>query len=52
VRERILIEDTWHQGKVDIHTAKAFPEIDWVTDLKSNRVVVDDSTGEVSIDTG
>ena len=45
-------EDTWHQGKFDIRTAKTFPETDWVTDLKSNRVVVGDVTGEVSIDTG
>ena len=39
-----------YQGK--LRTAKTFPETDWLTDLKSNRVVVDDATGEVFIDTG
>jgi nitrite reductase/ring-hydroxylating ferredoxin subunit len=42
----------WHQGKFDIRTAKAFTETDWVTDLKSYPVIVDDTSGEVSIDTG
>jgi nitrite reductase/ring-hydroxylating ferredoxin subunit len=42
----------WHQGKFDIRTAKAFAETDWVTDLKSYPVIVDDASGEVSIDTG
>jgi len=42
----------WHQGKFDIRTAKALAETDWVTDLKSYPVIVDDASGEVSIDTG
>jgi len=41
----------WHHGKFDIRTAKASPETDWVTDLTSRSVVVDDSTGEISINT-
>lgn len=41
----------WHQGKFDIRTAKAFAETDWVTDLNSYPVIVDDASGEVSIDT-
>lgn len=42
----------WHQGKFDIRSAKASPETDWVTDLQSYSVVVDDSTGDISIKTG
>ena len=42
----------WHQGKFDVRTAKAFTETDWVTDLKSYPVIVNDVSGEVSIDTG
>lgn len=42
----------WHQGKFDIRTAKASPETDWVTDLHSYSVVADDSTGDISVDTG
>jgi nitrite reductase/ring-hydroxylating ferredoxin subunit len=42
----------WHQGKFDIRSAKAFPETDWVTDLHSYSVVVDDSTGDISVNTG
>jgi nitrite reductase/ring-hydroxylating ferredoxin subunit len=42
----------WHQGKFDIRTAKAFAETDWVTDLKSYTVVVDDVGGEIFINTG
>jgi nitrite reductase/ring-hydroxylating ferredoxin subunit len=41
----------WHLGKFDIRTARASPETDWVTDLKSYSVIVDDKTGEISIDT-
>lgn len=41
----------WHQGKFDIRSAKALPQTDWVTDLHSYPVVVDDSTDEVSINT-
>ncbi|MGC2572703.1 MAG: Rieske (2Fe-2S) protein [Candidatus Nitrosopolaris sp.] len=42
----------WHQGKFDVRTAKALAETDWVTDLKSYPVIVDDRSGEVSINTG
>jgi nitrite reductase/ring-hydroxylating ferredoxin subunit len=40
----------WHQGKFDIRSAKASPETDWVTDLRSYPVVIDDSTGDISVD--
>ena len=42
----------WHQGKFDIRSAKACAETDWVTDLHSYSVVVDDSTGVISVNTG
>jgi nitrite reductase/ring-hydroxylating ferredoxin subunit len=42
----------WHQGKFDIRSAKASAETDWVTDLHSYSVVVDDSTGDISVNTG
>jgi nitrite reductase/ring-hydroxylating ferredoxin subunit len=42
----------WHQGKFDIRSAKASAESDWVTDLHSYSVVVDDSTGDISVNTG
>ena len=42
----------WHQGKFDIRSAKASPETDWVTDLHSYPVIVDGSTGAISIDMG
>ncbi len=42
----------WHQGKFDLRSAKALPETNWVTDLHSYQVVVDESTGEISVDTG
>lgn len=42
----------WHQGKFDIRSAKASPETDWVTDLHSYSVVVDDSTDDISVNTG
>jgi nitrite reductase/ring-hydroxylating ferredoxin subunit len=41
----------WHQGIFDIRDAKASPETSWVTSLKSYPVIVDNKTGEVSIDT-
>lgn len=41
----------WHQGKFDIQSAKASPETDWVTDLHSYSVVVDDSTDDISVNT-
>lgn len=40
----------WHQGIFDIRTAKASPETDWVTDLHSYRVVIEDASGLISID--
>src|SRR5688572_17463122 len=40
----------WHQGIFDIRTAKASAETDWVTDLHSYRVIIDDKTGSISID--
>jgi nitrite reductase/ring-hydroxylating ferredoxin subunit len=42
----------WHQGIYDICTAKASPETDWVTDLKSYTVILDDKSQEILIDTG
>jgi nitrite reductase/ring-hydroxylating ferredoxin subunit len=42
----------WHQGIFDIRTAKASPKTDWVTDLKSYTVIVDETSGEISIHTG
>jgi len=41
----------WHQGIFDIRTAKASLETDWVTDLHSYAVVIDDKSGLISIDT-
>jgi ferredoxin-NADP reductase/nitrite reductase/ring-hydroxylating ferredoxin subunit len=41
----------WHQGIFDIRTAKASLETDWVNDLHSYAVVIDDKSGLISIDT-
>ncbi|AIF85473.1 flavodoxin reductase family protein [Candidatus Nitrososphaera evergladensis SR1] len=41
----------WHQGIFDIRTAKASPETDWVTDLRSYRVEVEEKSGLIAIDT-
>lgn len=41
----------WHQGIFDVRTAKASTKTDWVTDLKSYAVIVDDKSGEISINT-
>jgi ferredoxin-NADP reductase/nitrite reductase/ring-hydroxylating ferredoxin subunit len=41
----------WHQGIFDIRTAKASAETDWVTDLHSYAVIVDDKSGLISLDT-
>ncbi|MGI0014666.1 MAG: Rieske (2Fe-2S) protein, partial [Nitrososphaera sp.] len=41
----------WHQGIFDIRNAKASAETDWVTDLHSYEVVIDDKSGLISIDT-
>jgi nitrite reductase/ring-hydroxylating ferredoxin subunit len=42
----------WHQRIFDIRTAKASPKTDWVTDLNSYTVIVDDKSGEISINKG
>jgi nitrite reductase/ring-hydroxylating ferredoxin subunit len=41
----------WHQGIFDIRNAKASPETNWVTDLNSYKVTVDDKSQEIFIDT-
>ena len=41
----------WHQGIFDIRNAKASPETSWVTDLKPYPVVVNEKSGEISIET-
>lgn len=41
----------WHQGIFDIRSAKASADTDWVTDLNSYKVIIDDKTQEISIDT-
>jgi ferredoxin-NADP reductase/nitrite reductase/ring-hydroxylating ferredoxin subunit len=41
----------WHQGIFDIRTAKASAETDWVTDLHSYAVIIDDNSGKISVDT-
>ncbi|MDF0679863.1 MAG: Rieske 2Fe-2S domain-containing protein [Candidatus Nitrosocosmicus sp.] len=41
----------WHQGIFDIRNAKASPNTDWVTDLNSYKVTVDDNNGDIYIDT-
>lgn len=42
----------WHQGIFDVRTATASGDTDWVTNLHSYPVSVDDKSGEISIDTG
>lgn len=41
----------WHQGIFDIRNAKASPETSWVTDLNSYPVIIDEKSGEISIET-
>jgi nitrite reductase/ring-hydroxylating ferredoxin subunit len=41
----------WHQGIFDVRSAKASPDTDWVTDLNSYVVILDDKSQEISIDT-
>lgn len=41
----------WHQGIFDIRSAKASPDTDWVTDLNSYKVTIDDKSQEIYIDT-
>ena len=50
--ENYTLTCPWHFGKYDIRTAKAFAETDWVTDMKSYPIIVDDRSGEISLDTG
>lgn len=57
LEEGILEEDynlvcPWHQGIFDIRTAKASLDTDWVTNLHSYPVIIDEKTLEISIDTG
>jgi ferredoxin-NADP reductase/nitrite reductase/ring-hydroxylating ferredoxin subunit len=40
----------WHQGIFDIRTARASPKTDWVTDLHSYRVIIDEKSGLISVD--
>ena len=40
----------WHQGVFDIRTAKASPQTNWVTDLNSYSVVVDEKNGEIFVE--
>ncbi len=40
----------WHQGVFDIRTAKASPKTNWVTDLNSYSVVVDEKNGEIFVE--
>jgi nitrite reductase/ring-hydroxylating ferredoxin subunit len=42
----------WHQGIFDVRSAKGSPDTDWVTDLNSYIVILDDESQEISIDTG
>ncbi|MGB0025749.1 MAG: Rieske 2Fe-2S domain-containing protein [Nitrososphaeraceae archaeon] len=42
----------WHQDIFDIRTAKASTETNWVTDLKSYPVIIDEGSGQISVDTG
>ncbi|MDN5846414.1 MAG: Rieske 2Fe-2S domain-containing protein [Candidatus Nitrosocosmicus sp.] len=41
----------WHFGKFDVRNAKASLETNWVTNLTSYPVIVDDKTGDISIET-
>ncbi len=40
----------WHQGIFDVRNAKASPDTDWVTDLNSYKVAIDDKSQEIFID--
>lgn len=42
----------WHQGIFDVRTAIASHDTDWVTNLHSYSVIVDDKSEEISVDTG
>ena len=40
----------WHQGIFDIRSAKASPDTNWVTDLNSYKVTIDEKSGDIYID--
>lgn len=40
----------WHQGIFDIRTAKASPKTNWVTDLNSYSVVIDEKSEEIFVE--
>ncbi len=40
----------YHQGIFDIRSAKASPGTNWVTDMNSYAVTVDEKTGEISVE--
>jgi nitrite reductase/ring-hydroxylating ferredoxin subunit len=40
----------WHQGIFDLRSAKASPGTNWVTDMKSYAITVDEKTGEISVE--
>jgi nitrite reductase/ring-hydroxylating ferredoxin subunit len=40
----------WHQGIFDIRIAKASSGTNWVADIKSYPVTVDEKTGEISLE--
>ena len=41
-----------HQGIFDVRSAEGSPYTDWVTNLNSYVVILDDKNQEISIDTG
>jgi ferredoxin-NADP reductase/nitrite reductase/ring-hydroxylating ferredoxin subunit len=41
----------WHQGIFDVRNAKASAETNWVTDMHSYAVMIDDKSGKISVDT-
>jgi len=40
----------WHQGIFDIRTAKASPKTNWVTDVNSYSVVIDEKSEEIFVE--
>lgn len=41
----------WHQAVFDIRTGKASAETNWATNIGSYKVILDDKSGQISIDT-
>lgn len=41
----------WHQAIFDIRTGKVSAETNWATDIGSYKVILDDKSGQISIDT-